>query len=91
MSVIAKKIVFRGTVQGVGFRFTAMDVAGRYGIDGYVCNMPDGTVEMFAQGSQADIFNCAQDIMSEFKGYISDVKMTDEQVDSSIQGFRIRF
>ncbi len=91
MSMIAKKIVFSGTVQGVGFRFTVMDVAGRYPIDGYVRNLSDGTVEMFAQGSQSDISNFVQDIANEFKGYISDMKITDEPADPSLEAFRIRF
>ena len=50
MDQMAKHIIFAGRVQGVGFRFTAHNVARRYDVSGYVRNRPDGTVEMFAQG-----------------------------------------
>jgi acylphosphatase len=39
-----------GRVQGVGFRYFAWDSAKREGVTGWVCNMPDGTVEAVAEG-----------------------------------------
>jgi acylphosphatase len=39
-----------GQVQGVGFRFFAVRAAQRYGIDGFVRNLPDGRVEVVAEG-----------------------------------------
>ncbi|MHC4721051.1 MAG: acylphosphatase [Planctomycetota bacterium] len=55
MDSTAKHIVFTGRVQGVGFRFTALDIANRYNLTGQVRNLRDGTVEMVAQGSSDDI------------------------------------
>ncbi len=44
---------FSGHVQGVGFRFTAIDIADRFpGIVGFVRNMPDGRVELVAEGAE---------------------------------------
>ncbi len=40
----------RGTVQGVGFRYSARSVARRLGVTGYVKNMPDGTVRVECEG-----------------------------------------
>ncbi len=37
-------------VQGVGFRFFAQRAATRLGITGYVKNLPDGRVEVYAIG-----------------------------------------
>ena len=48
-------IVVHGEVQGVGFRYFAMKMASRYGINGWVCNNRDGTVEIDAEGSEANI------------------------------------
>jgi acylphosphatase len=42
--------VVRGRVQGVGYRFTAQQEARKLGLGGWVCNRPDGTVEVDAEG-----------------------------------------
>ena len=44
-------IVFEGTVQGVGFRWTTQSLAERAGVTGWVRNMDDGTVEAEMQGT----------------------------------------
>lgn len=40
-----------GLVQGVGFRYAARDAASDFGVSGWVRNLPDGSVEIVAQGS----------------------------------------
>jgi acylphosphatase len=42
-------------VQGVGFRFFAQRVAGRLGLAGYVKNLHDGRVEVYAIGRPAQL------------------------------------
>ncbi len=42
-----------GQVQGVGYRFFTEDRAILYGITGYVKNLPDGSVEVYAEGDRA--------------------------------------
>ncbi len=49
-----RHVVFRGRVQGVGFRAFVEDVAAKSGIEGWVRNRRDGTVEaVFAGEAQA--------------------------------------
>jgi acylphosphatase len=50
---IAKKFVISGRVQGVGYRFFAERWAGQLGLVGYVKNLWDGTVEVYAIGEAA--------------------------------------
>ena len=49
---IRKHIVFYGRVQGVGFRYYAVNKANQLGLTGWVKNLPDGTVEMDVQGEE---------------------------------------
>ena len=48
---IAKKFVVKGRVQGVGFRYFADGVATELGVCGYVKNLWDGSVEVYAIGT----------------------------------------
>lgn len=45
----------KGTVQGVGFRWWAMTQARELGLVGYAENLPDGRVEISAQGDLAAV------------------------------------
>ncbi len=47
--------VISGWVQGVAFRHYTVREAERLGISGTVRNLPDGNVEVFAQGKEAEI------------------------------------
>lgn len=50
MSATARRIVVRGRVQGVGFRYAMVRVARDAGVEGWVRNRRDGTVEAHVQG-----------------------------------------
>lgn len=49
------RLKFYGTVQGVGFRYTATHAANMYRLTGYVKNEYDGSVTCEVQGSDEDI------------------------------------
>ena len=55
--MLRQRIVFRGWVQGVGFRYRAMHAANLNGVTGWVRNDPDGSVTMEVQGTQGQIDN----------------------------------
>ncbi len=52
LQIIRKYIIFRGSVQGVGFRYRARHAAGLSGCTGWVHNEYDGTVTMEIQGTE---------------------------------------
>lgn len=51
-SVSQVRAVVRGIVQGVGFRFFVRRQAAALGLRGYVRNLPDGAVEVVAEGDR---------------------------------------
>lgn len=53
---------FEGRVQGVGFRFTTVEVASRYAVTGFVQNEWDGTVRVVAEGRESDLDAFVADI-----------------------------
>ncbi|MHC4062527.1 MAG: acylphosphatase [Planctomycetota bacterium] len=91
MDATTKHIIFIGRVQGVGFRFTAHRVASRYQLTGWVRNLPDGTVEMVAQGPPDSISDCVQDIEESFTGYLRETKVDEITTDAHYEDFRITF
>ena len=52
---VRKHIYFYGRVQGVGFRYYAVQKAGQLGLAGWVRNRYDGSVEMEVEGAETDI------------------------------------
>ena len=51
----ARRFVVSGRVQGVGFRYFALDVARRENLTGIVRNLPDGRVEAIAEGDEESL------------------------------------
>jgi acylphosphatase len=89
--MVAKHIIFTGHVQGVGFRFTAYNIAHRHQLTGFVRNLSDGTVEMLAQGQPEDINDCIQDIKESFVGYMREAKIEETPPDPQYTDFKITF
>jgi acylphosphatase len=91
MADAAKHLIFKGRVQGVGFRYTTHRIASRYDLTGYVRNLPDGTVEALLQGTNAGIKACLDDIQDAFGGYLRDIQSTEQPVNPQYHDFRITY
>lgn len=50
------RVLIRGHVQGVGFRWSAVKEATRLGLLGWIRNRRDGSVEAMAEGDNLDTF-----------------------------------
>ncbi|MDT5272578.1 MAG: acylphosphatase [Acidobacteriota bacterium] len=59
---VARHYLVSGEVQGVGFRFFAQRVAARHQVVGYVRNLPDGRVELLAEGTPESVEGFKHDI-----------------------------
>ena len=61
---------FTGSVQGVGFRFTACRAAARYAVTGTVRNCRDGSVECVVEGDDEEIDAFLADLAETMAGHI---------------------
>jgi acylphosphatase len=48
-------IIVQGLVQGVGYRFFAVEQAKNFNVQGYAKNLPNGNVEIIAEGGEGAI------------------------------------
>ena len=81
-----------GRVQGVAFRFFTLRAACALRLSGWVKNLPDGTVEAFAQGEENVLGRFESELMKgPASANVTDLKMFDEIVDSEIVDFQIRY
>ena len=87
----ARHVIFIGRVQGVGFRYTVHRMAHRHQLTGFVRNLPDGTVEMLAQGPAQDIDDCMHDIKDYFGDYLRETRIQEIPTDPKYKDFRITF
>ena len=70
----AASIFVSGRVQGVGFRFFAIRVAKRFGITGWVRNIYDGRVEIYAEGLKANLHGFIDEIkIGPSTGHVSNI------------------
>jgi acylphosphatase len=60
-------VIFNGDVQGVGFRATAKRMADEFQLTGYVKNLPNGSVELVAQGSKDTLEQFLSALRKRFK------------------------
>lgn len=85
-------VTVSGRVQGVGFRYTTQRVASGMGLDGWVRNRPDGTVEAWAQGGKEVV-----DRFLEFveqgppAARVTDIDTSVVAPDPGLSGFKVRY
>ena len=83
-------VLYAGRVQGVGFRYTAKTVATGFEITGTVRNLPDGRVELIAEGrrEELDVFRAAiRD--AGLAGFIQDEQVSWADATNEFRGFEI--
>ncbi|MFH1201325.1 MAG: acylphosphatase [Candidatus Omnitrophota bacterium] len=84
-------VVYSGRVQGVGFRFTVEHIARQINVVGWVKNLPDGKVEVLAQGSDEDLKDLLSEIKAELSSYIKNEDVSWSDVTEEFKNFRIKF
>ena len=85
-------IIVKGFVHGVLFRWNTKNIALELGLKGFVRNLPDGSVEVVAEGSEEKIKN-----LIEFRktgpraAKVENVEIKFEKPKNEFGGFEIRY
>jgi len=68
---------YTGRVQGVGFRYTTVNVAKRFAVAGYVQNLPDGRVLLVAEGEAEVLRGLVAGVAQAMGSHINTTDMVD--------------
>ncbi len=85
----ARELTITGSVQGVGFRWTAKRIADSIGLDGWVRNNPDGSVGLAIEGADADLDAFVERLDQALGVYMAGVESRDVKPGRNINGFDI--
>lgn len=88
--IVRKHMIFHGSVQGVGFRYRAKYAASGCRVTGWVRNEWDGTVEMEAQGTEAQINEMLRTINRGSYIQIDGIETKIIPVEENERGFHVR-
>jgi len=83
--------IYSGSVQGVGFRFTADRLAPVFKLTGYVKNMPDGRVKIVAEGEEDKIKSFLTAVENEMGHHLSDKEIDWPPPTNEFKDFGVRF
>jgi acylphosphatase len=83
-------VLYSGHVQGVGFRYTTKSIARGHDVSGYVRNLPDGRVEMVAEGEPHEVDAFRRDVRDRFFNYIRDERCDVQAATGEFAEFEIR-
>ncbi|RIK85617.1 MAG: acylphosphatase [Planctomycetota bacterium] len=82
---------YSGHVQGVGFRYAVREIAGGYAVSGFVRNLPDGRVELVAEGQPGELDRFMGEIAERMAGYIRKTSVDVLAGNGEFANFEIRY
>lgn len=83
-------VYFSGRVQGVGFRYQTLQVAKEFEVSGWVMNLPDGRVQLEAEGPASEVKDFIAAVQERMEGHIRKVEQTADTRIPQYKGFMIR-
>ena len=89
LMICRRTVLFSGRVQGVGFRYTTEAIAARFDVTGFVRNLPDGRVELVAEGTRDQLNRLQNAVESDMGSYIREVSARDTPATGEYTSFRI--
>jgi acylphosphatase len=89
-SVHHETVYFSGHVQGVGFRYSVLQVAKEFEVTGFVSNLADGRVQLEAEGKPEDVAAFVDAVQERMHGYIRKMERSSRARSPQFSGFTIR-
>jgi len=89
--MVAKRVLYEGRVQGVGFRFSVKSITTGYDVVGSVKNLIDGRVELEIQGEESEVEEFLKAILdSHLRRHIRRFVVQEIPIKKGLKGFEIR-
>ncbi len=85
-----REVIYSGLVQGVGFRYTARQIAYRHPVTGYVQNLADGRVQLVVEGAPAELERFIGAIAAHLRENIRGVDICELPATGEFASFEIR-
>ncbi len=85
------KMIFKGRVQGVGFRYKASYVAKDFGLTGFARNEYDGSVTVEIQGQEEEIYMFVKTLARDKYICIDEVERERISLEDDERGFSIQY
>ena len=82
--------VFKGHVQGVGFRYQTYRIARAFEVQGWVRNVADGSVELLLQGAADQVQAMLEEVRGRMSYHIRTEDNRDIDDDPSLSDFEVR-
>ena len=84
-----KQVWFDGRVQGVGFRYKAVQLSKSYDVTGTVRNIDSGRVHLIACGEKSEVNAFIDDLKKTMADYIRETEEFDDSTELKYTGFQI--
>lgn len=80
---------FSGRVQGVGFRYQTFQIAKEFEVSGFVRNLPDGRVQLEAEGGKMQVLAFVDEVTDRLDVFIRKVERSEGEHAARYKGFTI--
>ena len=86
-----REVVYAGRVQGVGFRYTARQLADGCDVTGFVRNLADGRVQLVVEGPHAEVDRYLAALAEQLSGHIRAAATDVRPGTGEFAGFEVRY